>query len=198
MIRFFKFCAIVSFAVGNLLAAGKVFPYEYVQQDLPNGLRLITIPDDYPNIVSLFIVVGTGSRNEVEPGKSGFAHLFEHLMFRGSPEFSSERYQAELQSAGAASNAFTSDDLTAFHTTFSKEDLPRILSMEADRFQHLAYDPSAFKTETLAVLGEYNKNSANPQSKLHEVVRATAFRTHTYKHTTMGFVEDIQAMPGEY
>ncbi len=185
------------FAATSLAAAG-IFPYPYTQEDLPNGLRLITVPTDYPNIVSLFIVVGAGSRNEVEPGKSGFAHLFEHLMFRGTAEFPPERYQAELQNAGAASNAFTSDDLTAFHTTFSKEDLPRILSMEADRFQHLAYEPSAFKTETLAVLGEYNKNSASPASKLHETVRATAFKTHTYRHTTMGFLKDIEAMPDEY
>jgi zinc protease len=181
-----------------LFGAGKIFPYPYVQEDLPNGLRLITIPTDYPNIVSIFIVVGTGSRNEIEPGKSGFAHLFEHLMFRGTPEFPPEKYNATLTDAGAASNAFTTDDFTAYHTTFSKEDLPRILSMEADRFQHLAYEQSAFKTETRAVLGEYNKNSANPISKLHEVLRATAFKTHTYKHTTMGFIQDVEAMPGEY
>jgi zinc protease len=185
-------------AAVSLLAAGKIFPYPYVQADLPNGLRLITIQTDYPNIVSLFIVVGAGSRNEVEPGKSGFAHLFEHLMFRGTPEFSPERYQSELESAGAASNAFTSDDLTAFHTTFSKEDLPRILSMEADRFAHLTVPPAAFKTETLAVLGEYNKNSANPTEKLFETLRATAFKVHTYRHTTMGFLKDIEAMPDEY
>jgi zinc protease len=181
-----------------LFGAGKIFPYPYVQEDLPNGLRLITIPTDYPNIVSIFIVVGTGSRNEIEPGKSGFAHLFEHLMFRGTPEFPPEKYNATLTDAGAASNAFTTDDFTAYHTTFSKEDLPRILSMEADRFQHLSYEQSAFKTETRAVLGEYNKNSANPLSKLHEVLRATAFTTHTYKHTTMGFIQDVEAMPGEY
>ncbi|HWF10943.1 MAG TPA: pitrilysin family protein [Bryobacteraceae bacterium] len=181
-----------------LFAAGKIFPYQYVQEDLPNGLRLITIPTDYPNIVSLFIVVGAGSRNEVEPGKSGFAHLFEHLMFRGTPEFSPERYEAEIQNAGAASNAFTSDDLTAFHTTFSKEDLARILSMEADRFAHLSFSQDAFKTETRAVLGEYNKNSANPNQKLFETLRATAFKVHTYQHSTMGFLKDIEAMPDEY
>lgn len=185
-------------AAASLFAAGKIFPYPYVQEDLPNGLRLITIPTDYPNIVSLYIVVGAGSRNEVEPGKSGFAHLFEHLMFRGTPEFSPERYQNELQNAGAASNAYTSDDLTAFHTTFSKEDLARILSMEADRFAHLSFPPATFKTETLAVLGEYNKNSASPSSKLFETLRATAFHVHPYQHTTMGFLKDIQAFPEEY
>src|ERR1700733_12805971 len=89
-------------AMSSIFADGKIFPYPYVQEDLPNGLRLITIPTDYPNIVSLFIVVGTGSRNEVEPGKSGFAHLFEHLMFRGSPEFPPAKYDAVLKEAGAA------------------------------------------------------------------------------------------------
>jgi zinc protease len=196
--RFRKTALLTLLAATSLFAADKIFPYPYVQEDLPNGLRLITIPTDYPNIVSLYIVVGAGSRNEVEPGKSGFAHLFEHLMFRGTPEFSAERYQNELQNAGAASNAFTSDDLTAFHTTFSKEDLPRILSMEADRFAHLSVPPAVFKTETLAVLGEYNKNSASPTSKLFETLRATAFHVHPYQHTTMGFLKDIEAFPDEY
>ena len=68
-------------AATTLFAASKIFPYPYVQEDLPNGLRLITIPTDYPNIVSLFIVVRNRfATNEVEPGKSGFAHLFEHLI----------------------------------------------------------------------------------------------------------------------
>jgi zinc protease len=192
-------CVAVSLcAVTSIFAASKIFPYPYIQEDLANGLRLITIPNDYPNIVALYIVVGTGSRNEIEPGKSGFAHLFEHLMFRGTKEFPPQAYQDELQKAGAASNAYTSDDLTAYHTTFSKEDLPRIISMEADRFQHLSVDPAAFKTETLAVLGEYNKNSSNPSQKLYETARATAFKVHTYQHTTMGFVKDIEAMPNEY
>jgi len=181
-----------------LLAATGIFPYPYVQEDLPNGLRLITIPTDYPNIVSLYIVVGAGSRNEVEPGKTGFAHLFEHLMFRGTAEYPPAKYTATLQSAGAASNAFTSSDLTAFHTTFSKEDLPTILSMEADRFQHLDYTEAVFKTETLAVLGEYNKDSADPAEQLWETLSATGFKVHPYSHTTMGFLRDVQAMPEGY
>ena len=198
LMRLLLTALLLCISTAPLPAASKIFPYPYTSHELPNGLRLITIPTEFPNIVSVFIVVGAGSRNEVEPGKSGFAHLFEHLMFRGTPEFSSEKYQAALRDAGAASNAFTTDDFTAYHTTFSKEDLPRILSMEADRFQHLSYEPGAFKTETLAVLGEYNKNSANPVSKLNETVRATAFKLHTYRHTTMGFLADIQAMPDAY
>ncbi len=185
-------------AVAVWAADRKAFPYSYDQYDFPNGLRLVTIPTDYPNVVALYIVAQTGSRNEVEPGKSGFAHLFEHMMFRGTRKFPPARYEAILKSAGAASNAYTTDDHTAYHTTFSKEDLETILAMEADRFQNLDYSPDVFRTEALAVLGEYNKNSANPISKLYEVLRDTAFDRHTYKHTTMGFLKDIEDMPNQY
>ncbi len=195
-----KFLLLVLTA-GTFVAANaqiKTFPFAYTQQDLPNGLRLVTIPTDSPNLVSIYIVVQTGSRNEVEPGKSGFAHLFEHLMFRGTDKYPPEKYNQILQRAGAASNAFTSDDLTAFYTTFSKEDLAQILAMEADRFQTLKYTPEYFKTETGAVLGEFNKNSSDPEEKLDEVLHDTAFDRHTYKHTTMGFLKDVQDMPNQY
>jgi len=176
----------------------KAFPYPYDQHDFPNGLRLITVPTDYPSVVALYIVVQTGSRNEVEPGKTGFAHLFEHIMFRGTKAYPPEKYEAILKQAGAASNAYTTDDFTAYHTTFSKEDLETMLRMEADRFQNLDYSEAAFRTETLAVLGEYNKNSASPTQKLYEVLSNTVFDKHTYKHTTMGFLKDIQDMPNQY
>jgi zinc protease len=178
--------------------AAKAFPFDYDLHDYPNGLRLITIPTDYPHVVALYIVVQAGSRNEVEPGKSGFAHLFEHIMFRGTKLYPPSRYEDVLKQAGAASNAYTSDDLTVYHTTFSKDDFESIVMMEADRFQNLDYTEAAFRTETLAVLGEYNKNSAAPPAKLNEVLRDTAFDKHTYKHTTMGFLKDIQDMPNQY
>jgi zinc protease len=176
----------------------KAFPYEYSQEDLPNGLRLITVPADYPNIVAVYIVVQTGSRNEIEPGKTGFAHLFEHIMFKGTERFPQAKYEQTLKKAGAASNAYTSSDLTCYHTTFSKEDLETILMMEADRFQRLRYSEPEFRTEALAVLGEYNKNSVNPFRKLNEALAATAYTRHTYKHTTMGFLEDVKDMPNQY
>jgi len=188
-------------AVMTLTAANqpqKVFPLPYDQSDLPNGLRVITIPTGYPNVVSLHIVVQTGSRNEVEPGKSGFAHLFEHMMFRGTKNYPPAKYEEIMKEAGASTNAYTSDDLTSYHATFSKEDLETILKVEADRFQNLEYSPAIFKTETTAVLGEYNKNSSSPTSKLHEVLRDTVFEKHTYKHTTMGFLEDVKNMPNQF
>jgi zinc protease len=176
----------------------KLFPYNYTIDDLPNGLRLITVPTDYPNLVALYIVVSTGSRNEIEKGKSGYAHLFEHLMFRGSEHFSAHERDEILKRAGADSNAYTTDDRTVYHEVFSKEDLNKIMELEADRFQHLKYERDAYKTETRAVLGEFNKNSADPEEKLYEVMRATAYKRHTYSHTTMGFIEDIEDMPNQY
>jgi zinc protease len=176
----------------------KIFPYAYTQEDLPNGLRLITVPTDYANIVGVYIVVQTGSRNEVEPGHTGFAHLFEHLMFRGTPKFSSEKYNQTINRIGAASNASTYNDKTIYYTTFSKEDLETVLSMEGDRFQNLKVPEAEFRTESLAVLGEYNKNSASPFSKLNETLYDTAYERHTYKHTAMGFLGDIQDMPNQY
>jgi len=176
----------------------KAFAYDYTIDDLPNGLRLIVVPTDYPNLVALQIVVQTGSRNEPEKGRSGYAHLFEHLMFRGSEHYPAGKRDEILKKAGANDNAYTTDDRTVYHETFSKDDLDSILELEADRFQRLKYEPDAYKTETKAVLGEFNKNSADPEEKLFEVLRATAYQRHTYSHTTMGFIEDVEDMPNQF
>ena len=176
----------------------KIFPYQYHVDDLPNGLRVVTVPTDFPNLVALYIVVQTGSRNEVEPGKSGYAHFFEHLMFRGSKNFTAEQRDEILKRAGASSNANTSDDRTIYHEVFDKGDLDKVMEMEGDRFKHLQYTVEQYKTEAGAVRGEYDKNSANPGSKLFEKLRETAFKTHTYSHTTMGYIQDIQDFPNQY
>src|SRR6476620_3783256 len=117
----------------------KLFPYAYSIDDLPNGLRLVTVPTDYPNMVALYTVVRAGSRDEVESGKSGYAHLFEHLMFRGSESYTPEQRDALLKRAGADSNASTNQDRTTYYAVFSKEDLDEVMKVEADRFQRLKY-----------------------------------------------------------
>ncbi len=178
--------------------AADILPFHATETTLPNGLKVIVVPTGFPNIVSIQIPVKTGSRNEVEPGKSGFAHFFEHMMFRGTKAYPPAKYQAIVTRSGARQNAYTTDDYTNYHTTFPKEDLETMLKIEADRFQNLEYGESEFKTEARAVLGEYNKNSANPISKLYEVTRDKAFTTHTYKHTTMGFLKDIEDMPNQF
>lgn len=190
--------AVIGLGITAQAQSRKVFPYNYTIDDLPNGLRLIVIPTDYPNLVSVYTVVQAGSRNEVEKGKSGYAHFFEHLMFRGSENYPAGMFDKIMQKAGASSNAYTSDDRTVYHATFAKEDLEGIIKLDADRFQHLKYSEEQFKTEAGAVLGEYNKNISSPFTKLYEVMRETAYRKHTYSHTTLGYVEDIRDFPNQF
>ena len=176
----------------------KLLTFPISEHTLPNDLRVIVVPTGLPDVVSLQIPVQAGSRNEIEPGKTGFAHFFEHMMFRGTDAYPPAKYQEVLTRAGARSNAYTTDDYTNYHTTFSRDDLARVLEIEGDRFQRLRYPEDDFKTEARAVLGEYNKNSAEPTEKLFEVMRDHAYTTHTYKHTTMGFLRDIEDMPNQF
>src|SRR5258707_15832229 len=101
--------------------ARKAFAYDYTIDDLPNGLRLITVPTDYPNLVALQIVVQTGSRNEPGKVKSGYAHLFEHLMFRGNEHYDAHQRDKILKKAGANDNAYTTHERTVFHQKLSKD-----------------------------------------------------------------------------
>ncbi len=153
---------------------------------------------DSPRLMSHYLVVRAGSRNEVEPGLSGFAHFFEHMMFRGTERVPPEAYNRVLKSLGADSNAFTSDDWTCYHVTAASSALERIMDLESDRFQNLSYGLEAFQKEAGAVLGEYNKSSSMPLVTLFEKLRDLAYTRHTYKHTTMGFLRDIQDMPNQY
>lgn len=176
----------------------KIFNLPYHMETLDNGLRVIIVKTDYPDLVSLHIPMQTGSRNEVEPGKSGFAHFFEHMMFKGTNNFSAKEYGDMQKNAGVDGNAYTSDDLTNYHISFPKEHLQDMLKLEADRFQNLVYPESVFRTEALAVKGEYLKNSSNPFRKMFEGIREAAFKKHTYRHTTMGFLRDIEDMPNQF
>lgn len=179
-------------------ATRDVLPFKATETTLANGLKVIIVPTGFPNLVAIQIPVQTGSRNEVEPGKSGFAHFFEHLMFRGTPDYPPDRRQEIMTRAGARENASTGSDFTRYYATFAKEDLDIMLALYADMFRNLSYAEADFRTEARAILGEYNKNSAEPLSKLFEVQREHAFQAHTYKHTTMGFIKDIENMPNEY
>jgi zinc protease len=176
----------------------KVFPYPINQVTLDNGLKIVSIPFDSPGIIAYFTVVRTGSRNEVEPGKSGFAHFFEHMMFRGTDKYSKDAFNELLKSIGADNNANTSDDRTIYHTLASADALETIMDMESDRFMNLKYSEEDFKTEAGAILGEYNKNYSSPFMTIFEKLREAAYEGHTYKHTTMGFLKDIQDMPNQY
>jgi zinc protease len=188
-------------AAAPRLAAGKpgdVFPYPILQTTLGNGLEVVVVPYDSPGIVAYYSVVRTGSRDEVEPGHSGFAHFFEHMMSRGTDRYSKDRYAELLERMGADSNAFTTDDFTTFYIVGPAARLETMMDMESDRFKNLKYAEDNFRTESQAVLGEYNKGASSPFQPMEEKLRDLAFTAHTYRHTTIGFLADVQAMPGYY
>jgi zinc protease len=177
---------------------GDIFPYPWEQKTLANGLKVIVIPTPSAGLVSYRTVVRTGARDEYEKGSTGFAHFFEHMMFRGTTKYPADKYNEIVTRMGADSNAYTSTDMTVYEFDISKADLETVIEIESDRFMNLAYEKPAFETEAGAVYGEYRKNRSSPGFVLYEAMRREAFRKHTYAHTAMGFVEDIKAMPKKY
>jgi zinc protease len=175
-----------------------IFPYQINQVTLENGLKIVSVPFPSPGIIAYYTVVRTGSRNEIEPGLSGFAHFFEHMMFRGTEKYSEEKFHQVLKEMGADNNAFTGNDVTGYHTLASSASLETIMDMESDRFMNLKYSVEDFKTEAGSILGEYNKNYSSPFMIMEEKLCDAAFEKHTYKHTTMGFITDIMDMPNRY
>ena len=200
-----QICAtVVLLAIVSLSRAGgaqgpdKIFPFPLSVFQLDNGLTVVGVDYDSPGIVAYYTVVRTGSRNEVEPGFSGYAHFFEHMMFRGTEKYPTDAYNDVIKRLGADSNAFTTDDWTTYHTVASADALETIIDLESDRFLNLSYSVDDYRTEAGAILGEYNLNFSNPVSVLREKVRDLAFTAHPYKHTTIGLLEDIKAMPDHY
>lgn len=177
---------------------GKFFPYTYQVRTLDNGFKVIMIPLKGSGLVAYYSVVRTGSRDEWEKGHTGFAHFFEHMMFRGTKKYPGSVYDQIMTEMGANANAYTTDDLTCYYLVFASEDLEKVIDLESDRFENLYYTERDFKTEAGAVYGEFLKSKANPYFLLEEALYNTAFDVHTYKHTTIGFQEDIEAMPTMY
>ncbi len=174
------------------------FPYDYEVYELENGLTSHLIPVEGSGLVAYYSIVRTGSRDEWEPGHTGFAHFFEHMMFRGTENYPGPVYDSLITSIGADANAYTTDDLTAYHLVVPTQKLETVVKLESDRFQNLSYSESDFKTEAGAVYGEYRKGRVNPWWILQEEMYNLAFNVHTYEHTTIGFEEDIKNMPNMF
>jgi zinc protease len=200
MKRFLLLVVLLSavFISGTPDQAKKILPYPILQKKMDNGLNVVTVPYPSPGLAAFYIVVRAGSRDEIEAGHTGFAHFFEHMMFRGTDKYPNEKYSEVLKSTGASANANTSLDRTLYHMTGSADKLDLMFELEADRFQNLNYSVDGFKTEAGAVKGEYTKNSASPYVQLNEKIQETAFKSHTYGHTTMGYFKDIVDMPNQY
>ena len=175
-----------------------IIPYESHVGILDNGLKVIVMPMAGNGLLAYWSIVRTGSRDEVEDGRSGFAHFFEHMMFRGTERFPADRYGELLTMIGADGNAYTTDDLTAYHLSIAAEDLEQLMELESDRFRNLSYSEPDFETEAGAVYGEYRKNRTNPLYTLYEAMTGTAFQSHPYGHMVIGYENDIAAMPTMY
>jgi zinc protease len=175
-----------------------IIPFPTETRTLTNGLTVIAVPMPSDGLVTYWSIVRTGSRDEYEEGRTGFAHFFEHMMFRGTERYPSDVYNRIITTIGADANAYTTDDHTAYHLSMAAEDLEQVMELESDRFQRLSYAESAFQTEAGAVYGEYRKTRMDPDFALYEALVAKAFERHPYGHTTMGYERDIALMPTLY
>jgi zinc protease len=182
----------------SLPAPQKAFPFPVELHTLDNGLRIALVKYDSPGLAAYYTLMRVGSRNEVEKGRSGYAHFFEHMMFRGTKTHSAKDFKETCTRLGLDSNASTDADLTLYRMFGPSQALPTVIEYEADRFQNLDYDEAAFRTEAGAILGEYAKSASNPDLKLYETMSETAFTAHPYRHTVIGYLDDIKAMPEGY
>jgi zinc protease len=190
-------------------APPKVFPYAIHKKTLANGLDVVVIETpEFKNVLSYNTLVMAGSRNELEKGKTGLAHLFEHILFRHAYKGQPGAYQDLMERLGTHNNAWTWFDITFYHPlsftsnlagrTLGTEQLPGVIELEASRFAALDFNEKIFKTETGAVLGEYRNSSSFPTLRMSERLLALAFPDHPYGHETIGYYEDVVAMPDHY
>jgi zinc protease len=173
--------------------AARPKPLEYKETKLQNGLTVITHEDHSTPVADLQLWYHVGSKDE-KPGRTGFAHLFEHLMFKGSAHIKPEEHDKIITTAGGMANAYTQDDVTVFWETFPANYLEKVLWMEADRMTTLDVSDENFKSEREVVKEERLTRIENtPYGDLLEVLYANAFDVHPYKHVTIGSMADLDA-----
>ena len=186
-------CAITLVASVPLLAAVRPPKLQYTTVVLPNGLRVILSEDHSTPIVHVSLWYHVGSKNE-RPGRTGFAHLFEHMMFKGSKNVRPEEHMSLIAQVGGQANAYTTEDETVFWATIPSQYLPTALWLEADRMATLRIDAENFKTEREVVKEERRMRIDNqPYGRLNEIIYDQAFTTHPYKHPTIGSMADLDA-----
>jgi len=166
---------------------------DYQLTTLPNGLTLVLSEDHSTPIVHVQLWYHVGSKNE-RPGRTGFAHLFEHLMFKGSKNVQPDGHTSMIAAVGGQSNAYTTDDETVFWETLPSQYLPLALWLEADRMATLRIDRETLVNEREVVKEERRLRVDNqPYGRLNELLYDQAFTTHPYKHPTIGSMQDLEA-----
>jgi zinc protease len=166
---------------------------DYSMTTLPNGMNVVFLEDHSTPIVHLQMWYHVGSKNE-KPGRTGFAHLFEHMMFKGSKNVEPEGHPSYISSVGGQSNAYTNEDATVFWETVPAQYLPLILWLEADRLASLRIEEKVFKTEREVVKEERRMRIENqPYGRLQEIIADQAFTVHPYKHPVIGSMKDLES-----
>ncbi len=151
---------------------------------LNNGLRVIVHRDTSTPIVAMNILYNVGSRDE-QPGRTGFAHLFEHLMFGGSVNI--PRYDEPLERVGGENNAFTNNDFTNYYLTLPGHNLETAFWLESDRMLNLAFSPKSFDVQRNVVVEEFRQNYLNqPYGDAWLLLRPLAYKVHPYRWATIG------------
>ena len=179
--------------IAPLYAAVHPPKLDYQITTLSNGLRVILSEDHSTPVVHVSVWYHVGSRDE-KPGRTGFAHLFEHMMFKGSKNVQPESHTSIIASYGGRSNAYTQEDATVFWETLPSQYLPLAVWMEADRMATLRVDRDAFEKEREVVKEERRLRVDNqPYGRLNEILFGHAFTTHPYKHATIGSMKDLEA-----
>jgi len=156
----------------------------YTEFTLANGLKVIVHEDPSVQIAVLNILYDVGSRDE-DPSKTGFAHLFEHLMFGGSKNIPS--YDEPLQLVGGENNAFTSTDITNYYLTVPAANIETGFWLESDRMMSLSFDPTVLEVQRKVVIEEFKQRYLNqPYGDVWLKLRPLAYTTHPYKWATIG------------
>jgi zinc protease len=171
----------------------RVPPIEFTQRTLANGLQVIALPDRASATVSVQVWYRVGGKDD-PPGRSGFAHLFEHMMFKSTRYLKAEQFDRLTEDVGGNNNAFTAEDVTAYHAVVPANHLERILWAEAERMSNLSVDEATFKSERAVVQEEFRQRIlADPYGRLFNAIAPNAFEVHPYKRPVIGSIEDLDA-----
>tara|TARA_Y100000588_G_C14269124_1_gene931436 strand:- start:871 stop:2265 length:1395 start_codon:yes stop_codon:yes gene_type:complete len=183
-------CLLVSVTVYSAVRPAKL---NYQIKTLGNGLTVVMSEDHSTPIVHVEMWYRVGSKNE-PAGRTGFAHLFEHLMFKGSKNVRSDEHLTMISRVGGDGNAYTTEDATVFLQTVPSQYLPLVLWLEADRMATLRIDQRTLDAEREVVKEERRWRYENePFGLLSEIIYDHAFTTHPYKHTAIGSMKDLEA-----
>ena len=159
---------------------------------LDNGLKVIVHQDKSTPIVAFNLLYDVGARDE-DPSRTGFAHLFEHLMFGGSINIAD--YDKVVEKSGGQNNAFTSNDITNYYITLPKDNLEQAFRLESDRMLNLAFTPKSLEVQRQVVIEEFKQNYLNqPYGDVHLLLRPLAYKQHPYQWATIG--KDVAQIEG--